>query len=205
MITTLITGFIGALLGGFIALGFDAFKEARRRKLEQQGAILRAQLALIGQFNTVNNLKDQFLDEVREDPARAQKLIHFKMQDANLRVDYGSLAFLLTDHAQFVLEIHSAEQSYLAAMDALNSRNEAFDKLHENSTLEKMDHTGRCTVLADPRHMKLLQDTTDGLYTSVDKARERLASQFTELRAIGKKLYPNVNFPKAGEKPRAIP
>jgi hypothetical protein len=202
--TALLTGLVGAIFGACIAYFSDWLKEWRKRRNEQHGAIVRTQLALIGQFNTIRNLQKQCLDPLRDDPARVQKLIHFEMQDANLRVPYDSIAFLLsTDNPTLVLEIHAAEQAYLSALEGLRARNQAFNKLHSNSTLEAIDpKTGKCTVVShDPRDIKLLEDTTALLYDTVDRARERLELQIKDLHKAGKALYPKRKFLQiAGEK-----
>ena len=58
-----------------------------------------------------------------------------------------------------------------------------------------MDSQGKCTLkVKDPRILKLLQDTTDSLYNSVDNACERLGKQIAELSKAGKVLYPKKNY-----------
>jgi hypothetical protein len=199
-----ITGLIGAIFGACIAYFSDWLKEQRKKRDEQHGAIVRTQLALIGQLNSINNIQIQFLDPHRKDPQRSMKLIRFDTEVAELRVAYDSISFLLvTINANLVLDVHAAEQSYFSAMTALTLRNQAFDKLHANSEVEKLDlQTGQCTVRPkDPRDLKLLTDTTDNLYKTADTARERLALQIKELEKAGKALYPKRKFLQiAGQK-----
>ena len=191
------TGLIGAIFGACVAYCSDWLKEQRKKRNEQHGAIVRTQLALIGQFNTINNLKQQYLDQFRNDPQREAKLIRFEMQDAHLRVAYDPIAFLLmTKTPSLVLEVHSAEQSYFSAMEALTARNQAFEKIHARSELEKLNQqTGQSTILVkDPRDIVLLKHTTENLYTTVDTAMDRLALQIKELQKAGKSLYPKKRF-----------
>jgi hypothetical protein len=202
--TGLIVAACGALFGAFTAYLADYIKEWRRTRNERHGAIVRTQLALSGQLNTVSNIQQQFLAPLRDDPERDKKLIRFTMQRTGLCVAYDSISFLLmTNHANLVLDVHSAEQSYRSAMEALDSRNQAFDRFHANLRLDGFDpNTGQCTgVPKDPRDLKLLKDTTDNLYRAVDKASERLALQAKELEKAGKSLYPKREFlPNAGER-----
>jgi len=199
----LLTALFGAIIGAFTAYLCDWLKEGRKKRKDQHGAIMRTQLALISQFNTIDNLEKQFLEPFRQEPERELKLISFVMHDTNLRVNYDAIAFLLeTKNPTLVLEVHAAEQSYLAAMDALNLRNEAYERLHSNSSVESLNRqTGQATIVVkDPRNLKLLKDTTDSLYTSVARAKERLTKHVNELYNVGKLLYPKRTFLQFEEK-----
>ncbi len=187
----------GAFFGAACAFWFERSKEKEKKQADECGAIMRSQLALIGQLNTLNNIKEQHLDLFRKDPIRERKLIQFHMTDASLRVPYDSISFLLTTkNPTLVLDVQSAEQSYISAMECLTLRNDAYEKLHKNSKLEKMDNqSGQCSVrVEDLRDLKLLKDLTDALYTSVDNASVRIESQIKELFNAGKLLHPKKNF-----------
>jgi hypothetical protein len=199
-----ITAMTGAFFGAVSAYWSERFKEKRKRQTEEFGAIIRTQMALIGQLNTVSNVKKQFLDPLRDDPLRERKMIAFDMTTTPLRVNYESIAFLLnSEDPNLVHEIHAAEQSFCSAMEVLDTRNRAYEKLHEKSQLEKFDPlTGQCTIaVTDPRAIKLVKDYTDALFVGVDRACERLSTQVAELYKAGKRLYPKKKFLKiAGEK-----
>jgi hypothetical protein len=194
----------GAFFGAACAFWFERIKETQRKQTEEHGAIVRAQMVLIGQLNTAKNIQKQLLNPLRNDPQREMKLIRFDMTDVSLRVAYDSISFLLmTKNPTLVLDIHAAEQSYISATECLVSRNSAYEKLHKNSKLEQIDpQTGKCKVMVDDlRDIKLLKDMTDALYTSVDRACVRLEEQIKELHKVGKLLYPKKNFLLiAGEK-----
>lgn len=199
-----ITGLIGAIFGACIAYFSDWVKEQRKQRNEQHGAIVRTQLALIGQYNTIANLQQQYLDQFRNDTDRHLKMVHFDMQCTNLHVAYDSISFLLmTKNPEVVLDVHAAEETYFSAMESLSSRNQAFEKLHSRSQLNQLDpKTGRTTItVSDPRDLHLLKQTTDNLYKTVDAAGDRLATQIKQLEKTGKSLYPARKFLQiAGEK-----
>src|ERR1017187_6531231 len=110
----------GALFGAAMAFWFDNLSEKTRRKRDEHGAIVRSQLALIGQLSTIRNIQKQLLDKFRNVPNRELQLIEFSMTDTSIRVTYDSISFLLmTKNPELVLEVHSAEQSYLSAMECL--------------------------------------------------------------------------------------
>ena len=194
-----------AFFGATCAMSFQRWKEKQKRIDEEHGAMVRCQMALIGQLNTLCNLKEQHLDPLRKDPARERKLINFSMSDAGLRVAYDSLSFLLTTkNPMLLLDIHAAEQSYISAMECLTWKTEAYEKMHDNSILEKSNpETGACSVLLkDPRHLMQLKFVTDALYVAVDNACARLELQIKELQKAGKLLYPKKKFLEiAGRKP----
>ena len=186
----------GAFFGAACAFWFEGLKEKKKKQAEEHGAIVRSQLALICQLNTINNIRKQHLDHFRNDPVRERKLIQFRMTDASMRVAYDSISFLLmTQNPTLVLDVQAAEQSYVSAMECLAWRNEAYEKMHKNSKMEKIDiQSGQCTIQIDPRDIKQLKDLTDALYTSVDNAYKRLELQCRELYKAGKLLYPKRNF-----------
>ena len=189
--------FVGLIVGACLAYFVDWLKEWRKRRQDQQAAIRRSQLALVGHLNTLNNIRTQYLDPVRDDKERHVKLIHYQMEDTAWRVPYDSIAFLLTTHnPSIVLDVHSAELTYVSAMRALDARNDAYEKLHANSKLMAMDpNTGTCTIqFSDPRYLRLLKLTTDSLYETVDNAMERLLKEIKALNTAGKLLYPKSEF-----------
>lgn len=190
-----ISALVGAIVGAVAAFGFEAYRDHRKTKEDRYGAIIRTQFALIGQLNTMSIIKSQHLDAFRDDPNRAAKLLHFDYTKSALLISFESIAFLLIDHPNLVMAVHNAERSYVSAMECVDKRNAAYDELHRNSVLQSMDETGRCTIgIKDPRPIKLLKDTTDHLYVSVDRASERASKQIEELRKVGKALFPELKF-----------
>ncbi|HEV2329336.1 MAG TPA: hypothetical protein VGY56_11175 [Verrucomicrobiae bacterium] len=104
-----------AFFGATCAMSFQRWKENKKRMDDEHGALVRCQMVLIAQLNTVCNIKEQHLDPFRNDPDRAKKLNNFRMCDAGLRVAYDSLSFLLTKkNPTLLLDVHSAEQSYIS-------------------------------------------------------------------------------------------
>jgi hypothetical protein len=200
-LASLFSIFVGATL----AMSFQRWKENQKRMDEEHGAIVRCQMVLIAQLNAVCDIKEQHLDPFRNDPERAKKLINFRMCDAGLRVAYDSLSFLLTKkNPNLLLDVHSAEQSYLSAMGCLTWKNDAFEKMHNNSTLEKSDSkTGAVTVvLKDQRDLMQLQFLTDALYKAIGTACDKLELRVKELEKAGELLYPKRKFLKfEGRKP----
>jgi hypothetical protein len=194
---------LAAFFGATCAMSFQRWRENQKRITEEHGAIVRCQMALIAQHNTLSNIKEQYLDLYRNCPARERKLIHFRMCDAGFRVTYDSLSFLLTkSNPNLLLDVHSAEQSYISSLEVLVWRNEAYVKIHENSTLENIDpKTGACFVaLKDIRDLVQLKTLTDALYKTIDNACDRLDLQTKELEKAGKLLYPKMKFLSATRK-----
>lgn len=192
-----VASMFSAFFGATCAMSFQRWKEKQKRIEDEHGAIVRCQMVLVGQLNTISNLKEQYLDPLRNDPNREKKLINFRMSDAGLRVAYDSLSFLLTtENPTLLMDVHSAEQSYISAMECLQWKNEAYEKIHGNSTLERIDPTtGACAaILKDPRYLLQLKFLTDALYKSVDNAEARLDLQIKELQKAGKLLHPKKKF-----------
>ena len=192
--------FISALGGAFFGAWFANLlqnrTEATKELDENHFAIVRAQLALAAQAGTLLNIQQQCLDPLRSDPARAQKMIQFTHIGTDLRVDLAPLAFILmTSEADLLQQVHLAECGYLTALNCLRDRNAAYDRLFKQSQLESMDlKTGHCTVVASGFDIKRLQDLTDALYDSVDRALIRCKKNVEELSRVGKTLFPKRKF-----------
>ena len=101
---------------------------------------------------------------------------------------------LMSPHADLISQIHTAETSYLTAMDALKMRNEAFQTLHSKSALQQMDEAGHCVLRADRRDIKLLKDVTDALFESVDDACKKCEEAVSNIRQTGKNIFPRKRF-----------
>ncbi len=201
--------FISALGGAFFGAWFANLlqnrTEATKELDENHFAMVRAQLALVAQAGTLHNIQQQCLDPLRNDPARAQKMIQFTHVGTDLRVDLAPLAFILmTPEADLLQQVHLAQSGYLTALDCLRDRNEAYNRLFKQGHVESMDmKTGQCTVVASGPDLKLVLDLTDALYDSVDRALIRCEKNVEELSRVGKTLFPKRKFIRM--KPLEVP
>lgn len=186
----------GAFFGAATAYYFQRTSEKQKRLDEQHGAILRAQLSLIGQFNTLKNIQVQLLDPFRKDPEREYKMVMMFQASSALAVNYDALAFLLdTKWANLVGDIHVAERCYQTSVGALSMRNDAVRQLHARSELQAFDPvTGNSRIKADPRDAKSVKDLTDGLFNSVDDSVLKIDAAIKELKKAGKAVFPKKRF-----------
>jgi len=73
--TEFIAAVAGVFFGAMVTFFPERHKENKKRVDEQHGAIVRTQLALIGQLNTISNIRKQYLNPLRDDPQREARLI----------------------------------------------------------------------------------------------------------------------------------
>jgi hypothetical protein len=192
----------GAFFGALAAWYFQQRTEWQKSRDEQHGAIVRAQLALISYLNTLRNIQTQHLAPFRSDPDREKKMVMFFQAPSHLSIDFNALSFLLmTDHPNLVQDLYLAERSYQTAISSLELRNKAVEKMHAQSQLQTMEESGRCIIKVDPRATKLVRDTTDSLFGSVDDAAGKCDSGIKGLKKIGKELFPKKRFLSYEEAP----
>ncbi len=191
-----IAALLGALAGSLSAYYGQQKAEKLRLQEEHHGALILAQLALIGQVNSLENLREQYLDPYRNNPRRDKEMVMFSQVGSQLAINYDALAFLLmTDYSNLPLEISVAERSYQSAMSALEMRNIAFEKFHAKGRLIEADSgAGTCKIAADPRDLRFLKDTTDSLYEITDNALIKCDKAIHDLRSAGKVIFPKKKF-----------
>lgn len=192
----LVSALSGAFFGAIAAYWFQRYLEKSKLMDANHAGIMRAQLALISQMNTVENYRRQHLDPLRADPQRDTKLLLTYRTSRCLEVNYEELAFLLeSDNANTLMRVQVAERSYWAAIEAIDERNDTMRRLHDRAEVEKADlSTGYFTIRADPRDIKLLKDNTGALYGCVDHAEKLLSDTIVELKRVGKALFPKRKF-----------
>lgn len=192
----LVSALAGAFFGAIAAYWFQRYLEKSKQKDANHAGIMRAQLALISQLNTIENYRRQHLDPLRHDSERDRKLLLTYRTTRCLEVNYEALSFLLeSNNANSLMRVQVAERAYWAAIEAIDERNQTMRRLHERAAVENADlATGQFTVRADPRDIKLLRDNTDSLYGCVDHAEKYLADTIAELRRVGREIFPKRKF-----------
>ena len=189
---------IAAAAGGFFGSGSAFLLERLHRRKEdaekRYQALFTTQYTLITQHNTLLVMKTQYLDQHRNDPQRAARLVSLVIHPSELRVNIGEIAFLANEGcAETLNNIHISESSYLNAVSALNLRNQRLYEFQNDPTVELQEfdqETGRSTIKADPRKIRMIQAYTNALYESVDDAESKFAALIPEVRTTIKKLYP---------------
>jgi hypothetical protein len=197
-----ISALAGAFFGAWAAYYLQRESENRKEKDARHGAILQAQLALVTQLNTLQNIQKQWLDKFRSDPERAMKMWRFYQAASTLEIDFKSLAFLLDgEHAGFVAELHVVDRCYKTAMDALEVRNKEYERLRDHSEVVGGSlATGQFELRADIRDIKMLRDATDSLFESVDDAERKCSQAIKDLKTVGKKVFPKRKFLRQTDK-----
>ena len=136
----------------------------------------------------------QHLEELRNDATRFAKLKLYYFQISPTFVPFADLTFVLeTEDPNVLQEIHLAEQSYHACVDALRLRNRELEKFYQNPRVSHqiLDfETGAGMASANPKDILFLRQATDALYSSVDRTLPRLATAVETLGKLIKSMFP---------------
>ena len=181
---------IGAVSGSFVAYWLQRGNEKRLDAQNRKRAIINAQVALVGQLNTLKILWEHHLKPFSGDPQRTAKIGPIRFVEADQMADVGSLNFLICKETPDVpIQVHLAQRNYLSAIDCLKNRNRLSDDLYHSGKVANFGE--KIAVIKDP-DMKVLaefESETDQLFKSFPVAIERISAAIEMLRVLGSKRY----------------
>ncbi len=184
----------GAFFGSLSAFYLGRVQQRSDRREKRHAALIAAQYALMSQWNTVEAIRVQHLEDLRNDPIRFTKLKLYWFPMVPTFVPIADLTFLLeTEDPNLLHEIHLAEQNYRACVQALQMRNQELQKFYDNPRVSHqiLDfETGAGVSRATDRDLLFLRQSTDVLYIAVDRALPRLIAVIEKLEKLIKSMFP---------------
>jgi hypothetical protein len=148
----------------------------------------------MSQWNIVEAIRVQHLEDFRNDPIRFTKLKLYWFPVMPTFVPFADLTFVLeTKDPNLLLEIQLAEQNYRTCAHALQIRNGELQKFYENPRVSHQIQdfeTGAGVSRAADRDLLFLKHSTDGLYIAVDRALPRLVAAIEKLEKVIKSMFP---------------
>lgn len=194
----LVAAAVGAFIGSGSAFLLEAWRRARAEKDSRYAAIIDAQFSLSMQLRTLVNLRNEYLNPVRDQQDRFMALVPAYGEIADPPVDLGGLSFIACDDETHVLQsVHMAQAGYRTALSALQARNEMMGALYQMAKPARDDfdfETGGETVSVDGRLARRLKGITDGLYEAVDSAIDLEHEAIQHLAKAGKRLLSKRKF-----------
>jgi hypothetical protein len=171
----------GACFGSLSAFYLGRVQQRSDRREKRHAALIATQYALMSQWNIIEAIRAQHLEDLRNDPIRFTKLRLYWFPMAPSFVPFAELTFVLeTKEPNLLHEIHLAEQNYRACSQALQIRNQELQKFYDNPRVShhvRNFETGAGVAAASDRDLLFLRQATDGLYIAVDRTLPRLATK----------------------------
>lgn len=199
---TLAAAAAGALLGAAVAFALEAFRRWLAERNRRYALLLEAQFSLSMQLRSLVITRNQYLNELRDDPQRFMSLVPFIGDVSDPQVDLSSLGFVgVKDKVEVLQRVHMAQAAWSTAMAALRERNQMMALLYEKAEPRgpiEFD-SGAQKVSVDAGFARRLKGVTDGLYDSFDCAIELQHSGVEALAAAGKRMFPRRDFWAATE------
>lgn len=186
-----VTGASGAFLGALAAYLFERWKDRRDQTDIRHSAVLRAQMALIFHESSLENMRRE-LEQYRGLPQRETRIPYVWHTPDSFSIDVDSLSFFLDGHApDLLMAIYLADKGYHNATGAIGDRNDVLRDLQSTATVHQFDpETGVAQMSVDSPKAKLLRDTTDAMYSCLDKALSESSAVSERLRVEAKKIFP---------------
>jgi hypothetical protein len=164
----------GALLGSLSAFYLGILQQKKDRRERQHSALIRAQYALMSQWNILEGIRRSLLEPQRNEPDRFVKMPVFFAYGRHASVPFDEIAFIaLTDEPNLLQEIHVAEQSFETCIEALRLKNQKTEEFYSASDVRIIDfdiQTGRSRVDAPHQRIFFMKQATDNLFAVVDRA-----------------------------------
>ncbi len=184
----------GAFFGSLSAFYLGRVQQKSDRREKRHAALIAAQYALMSQWNIVEGIRAQHLEDLRNDPIRFTKLKLFWFPMVPTFVPIADLTFVLeTKDPNLLHEIHLAEQNYRACAEALKMRNQELQKFYDNPRVSHQIRdfeTGAGVSHAADRDLLFLRQSTDVLYIAVDRALPRLVAVIEKLEKLINSMFP---------------
>ena len=189
MLTAFGSAGAGALLGSVTAFGFGIYHQHLERRERQQSALLRAQYALMSQWNILEDMRRGFLEPNREDPNRFLMRPYHSFGRA-VSVPFDDIAFIVRSNEPDLLQqIHIAEQGFETVTEVLRIRNQKMEEFYKLGASKFDFQTGVATVEAPPEVAFILKSITDALYEASDKAMPKLWGEIQALTDFIRRKY----------------
>ena len=158
----------GACFGSLSAFYLGRVQQHSDRREKRHAALIATQYALMSQWNILEAIRAQHLEDLRNDPIR---LYWFPMAPSFVR--FAESTFVLeTKEPNLLHEIQLAEQNYRACSQALEIPNQGLQKFYDNPRVShhvRNFETGAGVAAASDRDLLFLRQATDGLYIAVDR------------------------------------
>jgi hypothetical protein len=197
-LSSLFSSLFGAFFGALAAYLFTVRYEKKKEIAAQHDSSIRLQMTLIFLYNFLCNVRDQHLNEYRDDPNRAFKLVQFYVAPPDLKVNYESISFLMVgDTAQLVHDIYLAEQDCRNVVDTLAARNDKLEEIYSkpNTQVGPTDmQSGLTKIQVSAYDQKIAKDLTDALYECCDRVILKFEDVMPKVRLALKSKMPKRKF-----------
>ena len=195
--TTNVVAFSSAIAGAFFgsasAFWLGRLQQKRDLRDRRHSALLATQHALLSQWNVLENVRQQHLEPLRQDSLRFAKMPRFYTTKASCSVPFSEITFIVnSDEPNLLQEIHSAEQAYLGAIQAIdlyNEKRDEFFKKAEGRISQFNEETGQTTIETESREIFVMRKVTDILYQTIDKALPKLDGEVKNIWKFVKRNF----------------
>jgi len=194
-LSALFAAAFGAFFGSLSAFYLGRVRQWSDRREKRHAALIATQYALMSQWDIIEAIRAQHLEDLRNDQSRFTKLKLYWFPMAPSFVPFADLTFVLeTRDPNLLHEIHLAEQNYRACAQALQMRNQELQKFYDNPRVShhvRDFETGAGVAAARDRDLLFLRQATDGLYTAVDRALPRLVAAIQKVEQLITSMFPS--------------
>lgn len=186
-ICEMIALFFATFLGAYFAFMLNKIKSKSEEDAKRYAACLKAQFSFYQYYQTILNIKSQFLDASGNDPERETKIKHISFCDNFVELDISTLSFILTTKKPELLnKITNSYQNCIAAIDSVKERNDQYRRVASSAQVSS-DGTITVSVIES----QFLKDYTDIMYSQLPRTIELIKSIDDDLKNFIKSRFEN--------------
>ncbi len=211
VLVTLLVGFAGviatliaAFAGSYLAYHLSARREDRKLRESRVTAGNKALFTLVQQLNRLSNIRNQFIDPVRQNDARALAMRPvMQVQGTQLRIDFESLDFLLELKPHLCMALMLEQDRYETAESIINLRS----RMHHDEVQPALEKAGyvdgggytpqQFRSMLGERLLTRIVIATDAMIGMVDEAILTSTKMNADLWAVLKEKFPEHKFIQA--------
>lgn len=171
-LVTIFATFVGATLAFFLESWRDRRAETQRNLAEGRMAFFK----LTRMLNRLENVKRNYVDPVRESPARCLEIPSLLNLDrADPTINFDSLSFMFAAHANLLGEVSIAGDQYVSVIDLINERSrflraEVQSRLKAAEVPQEFEMTQReLEKILGPGNLQEVTNLTNQMVESIDR------------------------------------
>ncbi|WP_277589298.1 hypothetical protein [Pseudomonas chlororaphis] len=200
---------IGVLIAAYLAYRYNTRIENKKLEDSEVRALRKAVFCIAIKLNKIAGIYNSFLkeNELNEHrwactPAAGPIALNI------VEIDFNELGFLHEEHGKALLELSVAEESYIAAVNAINERSRLVSEKLEpaqktaqerfKATLAEGDKNQlgyrRLKEFVDADIYQIMSKATDSCYLVFHSTLKNYADIQPRILEIAKKRFPNIKF-----------
>ncbi|WIE48704.1 hypothetical protein [Pseudomonas sp. GM17] len=200
---------IGVLIAAYLAYRYNTLIESQKREDAEVRALRKAIFCIAIKLNKIVDIYNNYLKENESNEHRWARAPGAGPIALNiLEIDFNELGFLHEEHGRTLLELSVAEESYIAAINAINERSrlvseklepaqkKAQEKFNTQRTAGSANQLGYKNLkeYVDDDIYQIMSKATDSYYRVFQSTVEKYTAIQPQILELAQQRFPYIKF-----------